>query len=56
MKKIFIEPEMNISYFRAENIVTSSVYNGNSYEGDVSTFTQEHSVLQFDWSELDVVS
>lgn len=56
MKKIFIEPEMNISYFRAENIVTSSGgYAGTSYSGDVNTFKSSYDVIEFDWNELEVV-
>lgn len=54
MKKVFVDPEMRISYFKGENVVTLSgggdTYTGSKYEGSQDEFTQNHSILSLDWS------
>lgn len=49
MKKIFTVPEMNISYFKTENIVTLS---GVKYDGDLESFKQEHTAVSLNWDTL----
>lgn len=56
MKKVFVAPEMRISYFKGENVVTLSggdIYNGRIYGGTQEEFTGSHSILSFDWSDFD---
>ena len=56
MKKVFVDPEMRILYFKGENVVTLSggdIYNGSIYEGAREEFVENHSILSFDWTELD---
>ena len=59
MKKVFVDPEMRISYFKGENVVTLSsgdTYTGSIYEGSQEDFKKTHSILSFDWTELNWTS
>lgn len=49
MKKVFIVPEMNISYFKTENIVTLS---GVKYDKGLENFKREHTTASLSWNEL----
>lgn len=56
MKKVFVDPEMRISYFRGENVVTLSgggdTYTGIKYEGSQEDFKKDHSTLSLNWEDL----
>lgn len=52
MKKVFVAPEMRISYFKGENVVTLSGggYSGTKYTDSQEEFEKTHSILSLDWN------
>lgn len=52
MKKVFVDPEMRISYFKGENVVTLSGggYSGTKYTDSQEEFEKDHSILSLYWN------